>query len=338
MSRSQRFGPALLAAWSSLALGGAGCQGKSSTPAPSPSASVAADPLELDPELAAKVLAKVGDRQITLGDYASALARMDQFERLRYQTPERRRQLLQELINAELLAAEARRRGLAELPETQERVRQLLRDELQRDLRVKLMRPGELPEAEVRSYYEAHKADFADPERRRVAVIVLEDEAKASRVLAEARAGGAVEWGQLVRAHSVDQAPNPTATAPLELAGDLGIVSPPGEPRGSNPRVPEGVRAAVFTLAKVGDVAEQLVQDGKRYYVVKLTGLTEARTRSYAEAERSLRVTLAQQQLEAAEQKYEQELRQRYPVKIDSERLSEVRLPAMDHVAPAASR
>ena len=38
----------------------------------------------LTPEQAAKVLAKVGDKTITLGDFVATLEHMDQFDRLRY--------------------------------------------------------------------------------------------------------------------------------------------------------------------------------------------------------------------------------------------------------------
>jgi len=51
----------------------------------------AAPPAGLTADQAALVVAKVGDRTITLGDYAATLERMDQFDRLRYQSPERRR-------------------------------------------------------------------------------------------------------------------------------------------------------------------------------------------------------------------------------------------------------
>src|SRR5678816_2494851 len=57
----------------------------------------------LTPEQAAKVLAKVGDSTITLGDYVAALEHMDQFDRLRYQSPERRKELLDELVEVCLL-------------------------------------------------------------------------------------------------------------------------------------------------------------------------------------------------------------------------------------------
>ena len=62
----------------------------------------------LTAEQASRVLAKVGDRTITLGDYAATLERMDQFDRLRYQSPERRKELSQEIIDVELLAQDAR--------------------------------------------------------------------------------------------------------------------------------------------------------------------------------------------------------------------------------------
>jgi peptidyl-prolyl cis-trans isomerase C len=82
-------------------------------PLPNPAgSSSAAPPGKLTIELARQVLVKVGEREITLGDYAETLERMDPFERLRYQSPDRRKQLLNEIIQVELLAEEAKRRGL----------------------------------------------------------------------------------------------------------------------------------------------------------------------------------------------------------------------------------
>src|SRR5688572_19038866 len=132
-----------------LQLGCDGCSGSGGAPAASPDAGQAV----LSPERAAQVLARVGTRTITLGDYAAALERMDPFERMRYQTDDRRQALLDEMINVELLAREAERRGLDQLPATQERVRQFQRDELLRRLRASLPAPSQ--EA-MRDYYGAH--------------------------------------------------------------------------------------------------------------------------------------------------------------------------------------
>lgn len=307
----------------------AGCKGKSPEQGALPSASASANPRQLSPELAGKVLAKVGEREITLGEYAATLERMDQFERLRYQTPDRRRKLLDEIIKAELLAGEARRRGLDERPEVEERIRQVLRDEVRARARAKLPAPASIPESEVRAYYDKHRAEFAEPERRRAAHIVLSDEPRARQVLAQAVAASAAEWGKLVRQHSRDVPPAEGPLAPAELAGDLGIVSAPGEPRGDNPAVPEPVRKALFQIDELGGVYPELVRDGAKLHIVRLTGKTDARTRSYAEAERAIRVAIVQQRLRAAEAQLERELRQRYPVQIDEAALQSVKVPAL---------
>jgi peptidyl-prolyl cis-trans isomerase C len=310
-----------------LGLSSASCKGKPSQDGAAPAASASAEPGKLSPELAARVLAKVGGREITLGEYAATLERMDPFERLRYQTPDRRRKLLDEIINAELLAGEAKHRGLDKRPETEQRIRQALRDEVVARSRAQLPTPAEIPEAEVRKYYEDHRAEFQEPERRRVAHIVLSDETKAKKILEQALKASPGQWGKLVQDSSLDKPPTPGPTAPLELAGDLGIVSAPGEAHGENLAVPESVRAAVFKIPKLGGVHPELVPDAGKFHIVRLTGKTDARARSYVEAERAIRVTLLQLRAKKAEDDLERELRQRYPVKIDDAALQQVPVP-----------
>ena len=307
-------------------------------PEPAASASVP-PPGQLTPELARQVLVKVGDREITLGEYAETLERMDPFERLRYQSPDRRKQLLNEMIQVELLAEEAKRRGLDKQPETQERLRQMLRDELLRDVRRGAPAPGDLPEVDVRAYFDAHHDEFKEPERRRVAHLMLGSEAQAKAALQKALSASAADWGKLVAEVSLDKAPKSTGPVPTELAGDLGIVGPPGHPRGSNPRVPEALRAAVFEVDKVGGVLDHVVAEGGRFHVVRMTGRTEARDRSYQDAERTIRVALVQQKIREREAQLEQELRQRFPVSVDEAALAQVKVPETDGgaAAPAAS-
>jgi len=298
------------------------CQSKP-TAGSAPSASASAAPAGLTPELAARVLAKVGDHEITLGEYAATLERMDPFERVRYQSPERRKQLLDELIDLELLADEARRRGLDKTPETQERVRQMLRDELLAHTRASLPPPGDISEADARRYYEQHRDDFREPERRRVAHIALGSEAEAKAVLEKALGATPAEWGKLVAEKSRDARGKPSTTMPPELAGDLGIVGPPGHARGENPNVPEPLRAAVFEIGELGGVLGRVVPAAHAFHVVRMTGKTDARDRSYADAERSIRVALVQERIRAREAELEQELEKKYPVTIDEAQLAD---------------
>ena len=133
-----------------------------------------AQPTSLTPEQAKQVLVRFADGEtITLGDYAAALEHMDQFNRLRYQSAERRKELLDEMINVRLLAKEAEAKGYDKDPLTQEELRAILRDSMLQEARKGAPSPAEIPESEVRAWFEAHRAEYKDPERRRLSLVVL---------------------------------------------------------------------------------------------------------------------------------------------------------------------
>jgi peptidyl-prolyl cis-trans isomerase C len=316
-----------------------GCHENHKT-APAPPESASSGAGRLTPELAKQVLAKVGDREITLGEYAETLERMDPFERLRYQSPDRRKQLLNEIVQVELLAEEAKRRGLDKQPETQERLRQMLKEELLHEVRRNVPAPDDISETDVHAYFDAHHDEFKEPERRRVSHIVMANEAQAKSVLQKALSASASDWGKLVADESLDKPPKGANPAPAELAGDLGIVGPPGHPRGANPRVPEALRAAVFQIDKVGGVLDHLVPDGGKFHIVRMTSRTDARDRSLQDAERTIRVAIVQERIHAREDQLELELKQRYPVTVDDDALAQVKVPdavTSGATAPAAS-
>ncbi|MGC4069748.1 MAG: peptidyl-prolyl cis-trans isomerase [Polyangiaceae bacterium] len=314
----------------SLALGCAflglviGCT-RSRSDAPQVIASASPEARGLSREEAAQVLAKVGDVTITLGDYAAALDRMDRYERLRYQSADRRQALLDEMINVELLAQEAKRQKLDETDEFKMRLDQALRDEVLADLRASVPTPDAIPSAEVRAHYDAHRAEYREPERRRGSAIVVTDEKKAQSLIDQAKKADAVGFGELVRKHSVLR--DKSESAPLELEGDLGIVSAVGEPNGAGPVLPEAIRKALFEIPKVGDLYIEPVRAEGRYYILRMTGRTEARERSFAEAERSIRVRIVDERIASAERELIEKLKGRTTITLDDAALAKLRVP-----------
>jgi peptidyl-prolyl cis-trans isomerase C len=313
-----------------------GCNGDALTTTPD----AGPPPGGLTPEQAAQVVARIGDKTVTLGDFAAALERMDQYDRLRYQTKERRRELLSEIVDVELLADEARRRGLDKEPEVEEAIRQILRDAILAKVRDTLPTPAEIPADEVKAYYEANADKFTEPERRRVSAIVLDDRATADKALEEAKAVTTTfQWGEIFARHSLNSpVRKPGATqATIEMLGDLGVVGPLSDPKGGNVRVPMPVRAAVFTLAKAGDVHPTAIESEGKWFVIRLTSITPGHKRTMAEAERSIRVALLQQRLEEKEKALEADLRKRYPVAVDEAVLGTVRAPKLPDATSGAS-
>jgi len=288
----------------------------------------------LTPEQASQVPAKVGSRSITLGDFAAALERMDPFERMRYQTKDRRQALLDEMINVELLAREAERRGIDRRPETIELVRQFQRDELLARLRAGLPKARDLPEAEVSQYYQDHRDEFREPELRQAAEIVVDDASTARQLVREATGASPDRWRELVQAHTLpaaaDTGDKTTARPPLELPGDLGFLSrEPDEPADD---VPAAVRDAVFRIEKVGGVYPQPVTAGGREHVIRLVSLREPRLRSLAEVDSSIRARLVERRLSEARAALIAGLRQSTTLRVD-----EAALERIEPVAPAQS-
>lgn len=335
MGRGTRVG-ARLAAWLVLGLALAtGCGRAKPVPAAAdagPGAQVTT--AGMAPEQANRVIAKVGDRAITLGDFAVALEHMDQFDRLRYQAPERRLELLQEMIRIELLAQEAVAKGYDKEPLAAQELRAVLRDAVLEDAKLRARAPADIPVADARAYFEAHRAEYKDPERRRLSMVLARDEASANAIIESYKKAPTLQtWGELVRDRSLD--PLARANVPLDLAGDYGFVSPPGDPRGANPRIPEEVRVAAFSIPQVGEVFGSPVKATGKVFVVRLFQKVEARERSFEDAERTIRVKLAQDDVQKKEEELLASLRKQHPVQVDEAILAQVRVDTSAAPAPA---
>jgi peptidyl-prolyl cis-trans isomerase C len=320
-----------------VALAASGCDGCASRgdALASPDAGVSQ---RLSPEQANQVLARVGERTITLGDYAAALERMDPFERMRYQTEDRRQALLDEMINVELLAREAERRGLDRRPETIELVRQFQRDELLARLRASLPRPQDLPVAEVSQYYQEHRAEFEQEELRRGAEISVPEASLARRIIQEARGASPDGWRELVQKYApgsvADTADQTEAGPAIEVPGDLGFVSATGsEPVAS---LPDAVRKALFSLAAPGDIYAEPVEYQGRQHVVRLVSVQPARQRSLAEADSMIRVRLVQRRQEQAQSDLVARLRQSTKIQVDGAELERIEAPNPAAASPTA--
>jgi hypothetical protein len=112
------------------------------------------------------------------------------------------------------------------------------------------------------------------------------------------------------------------------------MIVPPAWGKNDNGRVPEGVRVAAFEIETAPGVLGRLVEDAGVFHIVRLTGKNDPRDRTLEEAERPIRVRLAQESLRKAEADLERDLRLRFPVQVDDAALAKVALPSSSGVAP----
>jgi len=80
-----------------------------------------------------------------------------------------------------------------------------------------------------------------------------------------------------------------------------------------------------FAIDKIENIYTKPVLIQGRYHILRLTSRTPARQRSFAEADRSIRMTLTQHRIEASRQQLLDELKKKMPVVVNQELLATVK-------------
>ena len=159
----------------------------------------------LSEEQANEVLVKVGDRTITVGELADRLASQSPYLQARFESPERRKEFLDNLVRYELLVYEAKRRGYADDPEVVSARRNIMIQELIKQEVDQPLAGKEISDEEVQAAYDANPKEFDRPAQVRASHIFIKDRAKAAGVLQKAKAGDRTAFTKLARDESEDE-------------------------------------------------------------------------------------------------------------------------------------
>jgi peptidyl-prolyl cis-trans isomerase C len=262
-----------------------------------------------------RILAKVDDHVITLDDLERQIERQPPAMRARYAAPEMRKQLLDNLVRFEVMFREAEKRGYDKDPDVQRSLKQQMVNQLvQREFEARL-RPGDVPEAEARKYYESHPLDYNRPEEVRVSQIVVKDKASATRALAEAKAlapGDAAAFRQVVGKYSVDE------TSRLR-GGEL----PPFDRQTT--LQPKALVEAAFALNAPASLSP-VVQTDQGFHILRLVQKRPALTRSFDDAKPEIQRRLLQEGRQQRIETWANEMRAQQKVVVFEDRLKEVKI------------
>lgn len=269
------------------------------------------------------VVATVGSAAITAAEYKHRLDEQAPFIRSRYTTVERKQEFLDGMIQFEVLAQEAERRGLDKDAEIQQAVRKLIVQRLIRQVTEELKPPSE---AEVRQYYEEHRSEFVRPEQVRLSHIFLaaaagdarrpQVKAEALALLAKARAAlaapGQDGFEALARTRSDD-------AASKAQGGDLGLRTSEELSQAWGAALAQ----AAFALQSPREVGP-LVETEKGFHLIQLT-LRQAGLNNPLESvkDRIASRLLSERRTQALETLVHQ-LRERAQVHIDEKVLAEI--------------
>ncbi|AHM57357.1 foldase protein PrsA [Peptoclostridium acidaminophilum DSM 3953] len=243
-----------------------------------------------------RVLAKVGDREITEKDVDFLLQSLGPQKGMQFYSPEGRKQLLDEIINQELFYLDALESELdkeeAFIAEMEQVKVNLLKQYAMRNL----LQAISVDPAEAKEFYENNKASFVSQESARASHILVETEEEAKKVADEIAEG--LDFAEAAQKYS--KCPSGSG------GGDLGMFT-----RGK--MVPEFEDVA-FAM-EVGAVSEPF-QTQFGYHIIKLGEKHEQEEKSYEEAKADVaRIVLGKKQNEAYNEKTSQ-MRSKYSVEI----------------------
>ena len=301
-----------------------GCRGAQpaaeATPGPSKVAHEAAHD-------AGVLLARFGDRVITRRQLEQGLAGQPKALQEEYKAPGARQALLERMVRLELLADEARHRGLDRQPEVQRKLDELLVEELMNQLfGEKALEATPLTDVEVQRYYEAHAAEFHTPEERRASEIIVGDVRAAQLLLQRvaARPGDDAHYRRVTEQLAKDPAFQGAQTR------ELGYFS-----RGTLGEPPPAVRDVAFGLSRVGEIAPQSVAVDGKFHIVRLTGIRPPVDRSLADVQNLIRSRLRQEQRTQGIERLVAELKHKTQLQTYPERLADPAASAPSSASPS---
>lgn len=266
---------------------------------------------------ASEVLVKIGDRTITVGEFADRLASQSPYLQARFESPERRKEFLDNMVRYELMVYEARRLGYGDDPEVLRTQRTRMIQELIQNEVDAPLEGSEISDEEVKAAYEANPTEFDRPAQARASHIFIKERARARKVLKQTKQGDRTGFAKLAREHSEDAGVE-------DDGGDLGFFTADEDSPSA------GVRKAAFSLDSVGMIYPELVEADGGYHIVMLTGKRAELKRSYEQAQRAIRHKLTRERKDAAMEALTERLRKDISVEIDYGALEDVQVDMSD--------
>ncbi len=285
---------------------------------------------DLTPEEKGKVVARVGDRVITLEEFERRLNQQSPFARARYNSAERKREFLDSLVRFELLAKEAEAKGLHKDPDVQLARKQAMVKRLTATEIRDLVKLADISDADVEGYYKEHLAEFDKAAEVRASHILFADEAAAKAMLPKIHEGIAAEpkkargvFEDFARKHSTDKATR-------DRGGDLQFFGEPGKSKVKRspiaPNVPAAIATAAFALGKVGAIHPEPIKTSQGWHLVQKTGFRRPYKRELADVKTTIRNKLFRIRKGKAMEQYVKDLRARSKITIDDAVLNEAKV------------
>ncbi len=263
-----------------------------------------------------QVVVTIGDKTITLEDLNARIDTMPAPYQQRFNSPERKKELIDLMVKSILLAEEARRLEVDKRKDVHAKIEEMTNNILAQELiKDEVRAKAQVTEEEVRDYYEKNPKEFTTPEKIKARHILFkigknatpEEKAakreKAEEALKKARSGE--DFAALAGQYSEDAQTS-------KKGGYLGLI-----PRG---RRGDAFDEVAFRLDE-GEISG-IVETPRGLEIIKVEEKKPASTRELEKARRRIENKLSQAKQKERYEALVEELKKRFPVTIHEELLA----------------
>jgi peptidyl-prolyl cis-trans isomerase C len=257
-------------------------------------------------------LAVVNKVEIPLAELQDRLDKQSPYVRAKYVEVPKRKELLDQIIQFEVLSQAAADAGYGSNPDVLRQTKQAMIQKYLEGTFNKQFTVDSIKDDEVSKYYDEHKEEYNKPEQVRAAHIVVADQAKAQALLTEALAkkDDAKAWKTIVETNSLDEE---TKTK----GGDLGYFS------ADDAKLDALVRDAAFKLQNNGEMV--VVQNSKgQWVVVKFMSRRKELKRDLETVKPQIKQKLFQDRKKTEFEKFAADLKGKVPVTANESALSKL--------------
>jgi peptidyl-prolyl cis-trans isomerase C len=284
------------------------------------------------------VVATVGSETITADELKKRLEETSPFLRARYNTLERKKEFLDNLIRNELLAQEAEKQGLDKSPAVREQMKRAMIQELIKKQLDERLAGNDIGDADLKKFYDAHIDDFQKPERARVFHIFLPAKDAKEKTLAKAKANyflkdiDAREKKGEANAFQTTAMKESKDPASAPMGGDLRFLSKDELAKNYNTELAD----AAFALKNPGEKSG-VIETPAGIEIVKLQVKTVALNRSLEDSKESIRGRMARERRSHEYDEWVKKLREQTKVTVNDDELGKVVVEGVSNGQPGVT-
>ncbi|MBN2432744.1 MAG: peptidyl-prolyl cis-trans isomerase [Acidobacteria bacterium] len=266
-----------------------------------------------------ELVAKIGDRTVTLAEIKAEFARIPPQFVAHFNTPEKKEQYVRNLVDRSLFSMEAKAQGYMEQPDVQEKINSYVDRVLYAEFMKNMTQDIQVTEADCRKYYEDHPEEFAEQERIKASHILVKTEEEANQVKAELNQGG--DWNELAKKYSSERGTR-------DRGGDLGYFS--------RNRMPAEFESVAFAM-NPGEISDP-IKTPLGYHIIRLEDKKPAEQSPFDEVKARIQNKLMSEMRQQKVDGIREQLFKKYNVEIFTDKIDEIQVGSGQASSPMRGR